>query len=178
MCTLVGGGTSGPFTLSACKANLPSASINETRYVGNITGSPPRDWWDGCRWRTENVTISHNIINFNPANITNCSQKYWPACGAGGMFSEYGSVAPYNKPGLALTQLSFFQDNSWLDNTYHGPSTFYAWNQGNGYNPVSWVQWTGNAAKGKQCRSAHSRSSGFCAGPFGQDARSTYTSTP
>jgi hypothetical protein len=178
VCTLVDGGPVGPFTISACKANLHSASIDETTYVGKATGNPRQDWWDGCLWKTENVSISHNVFDFNPAHIPDCNQTDWPDCGAGGIFSEYGSTAPYNREGLIQTQLAFGQGNAWSDNTYNGPSTFFAWNQGNSANPVSWTQWTGAVSKGDKCSSAHNRSSGACSGPFGQDAGSTYTTTP
>ena len=56
VCTLVGGGSSGPFTMSACKANLPAASVSTITYRGNQTGSPAADWWNGCLWETENVS--------------------------------------------------------------------------------------------------------------------------
>jgi len=177
VCTLVDGGSAGPFTLSGCKSNLSSASINMTTYVGNTTGSPAQDWWDGCLWKTENVSVSHNVIDFNPASITDCNQTDWPDCGAGGVFSEYGSAAPYNSPDT-LTQLTFFQGNSWSDNIYNGPSTFYAWNQGNGDNPVGWKEWTGSVSKGDECSSSADHSSGYCTGPFGQDAGSTYIQAP
>jgi Right handed beta helix region len=177
VCTLLDGGSSGPFTLSACAANLPSASVDLTTYVGNRTGSPSEDWWDGCHWETANVHVADNVIDFNPANITDCNQTDWPDCGAGGIFSEYGS--PNNGPGwVVATQLTFFQHDSWADNTYNGPSTFYAWNQGNGDNPVSWADWTSSVAGGDRCSSSGERQSGYCTGPFGQDAGSTYNSTP
>ncbi len=92
ICTLVDGGRRGRFTISGCRSHLTSASISMSTYAGRATGSPPRDWWDGCLWRTENVSITHNVIDFSPARITDCNQADWPACGAGGMFSEYGSV--------------------------------------------------------------------------------------
>jgi hypothetical protein len=174
VCTLVGGGTAGPFTLSGCKSNLPSASIDPTTYVGKQTGFPRQDWWDGCLWKTENVKITHNVIDFDPAKIAYCNKTDWPACGAGGIFSEYGSTVPFKTP-LFLTQLTFFQHNSWTDNTYNGPSTFYVWNQGNRDNPVSWTQWTESVSKGDKCSSRGEQSSGYCTGPFGQDAGSTYT---
>jgi parallel beta-helix repeat protein len=177
VCTLVRSGSSGPFTLSGCKANLPSASIDKTSYVGNLTGSPRRDWWDGCLWKTENVSITHNMMDFNPANIPNCNRTDWLACGANGIFSEYGSVAPYSTPYI-LTQLMFFQNDSWSDNSYKGPSTFYAWNQGNGDNPVSWGNWTGSVSGGDKCSSPAEHQSGYCNGPFGEDTGSTYNPTP
>jgi hypothetical protein len=124
------------------------------------------------------VSITHNVIDFNPANIPDCNQKDWPTCGANGIFSEYGSAAPYNTPST-LTELVFSQGNSWSDNVYNGPSSFYAWNQGNGDNPVGWGDWTGGvSAGGDECTSNGERQSGYCNGPFGQDAGSTYNPTP
>jgi hypothetical protein len=125
-------------------------------------------------WKTENVSITHNVIDFDPARIMYCNRTDWPACGGGGIFSQYSSTSPYNVP-LLLTQLTFFQDDSWSDNTYDGPSTFYAWNQGNGDNPVSWTDWTGNVSDGNKCSSPGEHASGYCTGPFGQDPGSTFT---
>ncbi|HLJ98881.1 MAG TPA: right-handed parallel beta-helix repeat-containing protein [Streptosporangiaceae bacterium] len=180
VCTLVAGGRSGPFTQSGCKANLNSASTDTTTYLARRTGSPSQDWWNGCLWKTENVSVTNNTVYFNPADITHCDASGWPACGAGGMFSEYGIAAPYDSPGgwVIASQLTFFQGNIWADNDYVGPSTFYAWNQGNGANPVSWTAWTGAVAKGDKCGSAQERQSGACPGPFGQDSGSTYRRTP
>ena len=180
VCTLVSDGQSGPFTLAACKSNLRAASINTTTYVGRRIGSPSEDWWDGCLWKTENVSVTNNVIDFNPVNIAHCAGSPWPDCGAGGLFSEYSVYAPYNSPGgwVIASQLTFFQNDIWSDNSYHGPSKFYAWNQGNGDNPVSWAAWTGNISGGDKCSSANEHQSGYCSGPFGQDSRSTYQSTP
>lgn len=178
VCTLVDGGPSGPFTISRCKSNLSSAWINRATYAVKASGSPAQDWWNGCLWRTENVSVTHNVIDFNPAAIPHCNHTDWPACGAGGIFSQYGSP-PGNKPGwIVPTELMFFQNNSWSDNIYNGPSTFYAWNQGNGANPVSWAAWTGGVSGGDKCSSAGERSSGYCTGPFGQDAGSMYYARP
>ena len=176
VCTLIRSGLSVSFTLAGCKANLTSASVSTTTYVGELAGSPRQDWWDGCMWKTENVSVSHNVIDFNPAKIPHCSRDKWPACGAGGIFSEYGSTAPYDTPVL-LTQLAFHQNDVWSDNTYDGPSSFYAWNQGNGANPVSWSDWTGSASSGDTCTSHSEQQSGQCIGPFGQDKGSTYRPT-
>jgi hypothetical protein len=178
VCTLVDGGPSGRFTLSGCKSNLSSASVNTATYSSEATGSPSQDWWNGCLWKTENVSVTHNVIDFNPAAIPHCNHSDWPACGAGGIFSQYGSP-PGNKPGWVVpTELTFFQNNSWSDNIYNGPSTFYAWNQGNGENPVGWAAWTGSVSRGDRCSSSGERLSGYCTGPFGRDAGSTYHSRP
>jgi hypothetical protein len=62
----------------------------------------------------------------------------------------------------------------WSDNTYNGPSTIFAWNQGNGDNPVSWADWTGHVSRGDECLSAQEQQSGYCTGPFGQDSGSIF----
>lgn len=178
VCTLVDGAGNGPFTRSGCTKNLPTAALKTSTFVGAVTGSPAEDWWDGCMWRTENVEITKNVIDFNPAVIPDCNKKYWSDCGAGGVFSEYGSP-PNAEPGWVVpSDITFFQHNLWSNNVYKGPSIFVAWNQGSGDNPVSWAEWTGPLSKGDECGSAGDRSSGFCTGPFGQDKGSTYTSKP
>jgi len=178
ICTWVKGGTRGPFTIPNCKANLPSATVNRTKFTGNITGSPPENWWDGCQWRTQNVSITHNRIEFNPAHITDCTRQAWSTCGSGGIFSQYGSP-PNNEPGWVITtELTFYQHNTWSQNVYKGPLTFYAWNQGNGENPVSWADWTGDISHGDRCTSDGEKQSGYCTGPFGQDQGSTYDPKP
>ena len=180
VCTLVGGGSSGPFTIPSCKANLRSSSIDTTTFVARRTGSPAEDWWNGCLWHTTNVKIAANIIDFDPAAILHCNRADWPACGADGMFAQYGIAHPYNQPGgwVIPNQLTFFQGNRWSDNVYNGPSTFYAWNQGNASNPVSWDDWTGRVSKGDKCSSAGAHTSGACTGPFGQDSGSRYHQAP
>lgn len=177
VCTLVGSRSSSPFTIPACKANLRSAAVSISTYAGKKTGFPLQDWWDGCMWKTENVSVDHNTIKFNPAHIMGCTHTAWPDCGAGGIFSEYGGPAG---PGgwVVPTSLTFFQNDLWSSNVYAGPSAFFAWNQGNGENPVSWAHWTGNVARGDECSSSGERQSGYCVGPFGQDAGSTYDKTP
>lgn len=179
-CTLVDGGNSGPFTMSACKANLPSAAVDTTAHASQRTGPSSPDWWNGCMWWTSNVSITKNTIDFDPAGITHCNQTDWPNCGAGGIFAEYGIATPYDRPGAWAipTQLTFFRNDTWSDNVYNGSSTFYVWNQGNADNPVSWANWTGDVSKGDKCSSPGDRQSGACTGPFGRDSGSTYRGEP
>ncbi len=176
-CTLVDGGPRSPFTLSSCAKNMPTATVSTTTYVGNTTGTPAEDWWDGCQWETANVSITHNTIDFNPAHIIVngkrvCNHTDWPDCGANGIFSQYGS--PNGEPPWVIaTQLTFHQDDVWADNTYDGPSQFFAWDQGNQFT-VTWRDWTGSPVSGDECGSAQEHRSGECIGPFGQDAGSAY----
>ena len=153
VCTLVDGGSSGPFTVSACKANISSASVNTATYTGNMTGSPSADWWNGCIWRTENVSVTQNTIDFNPANIMDCNRYRVARLWCWSASSASTASPPDKEPGWVVpTQLTFFQNNTWSDNVYNGPSTFFAWNQGNGENPVSWADWTDRRRKGRQVR--------------------------
>jgi len=185
-CTLVngsgedhGGEEAGPFTEASCKANWRSAAFDSANYTGNTTGSPPQDYWDGCLWKTENVAVTGNTIDFNPAHIPHCNMAAWPDCGANGVFSEYGGppTSPPTQGWVIPTSITFFQNNKFSHNTYNGPSTFYAWNQGSSANPVSWVDWTGSTSGGDKCSSAGERSSGRCTGPFGQDTGSKFNPT-
>jgi hypothetical protein len=170
-CTLAGS----PFTLAGCAAGLRVATVDTASYLGDATGHPSQDWWDGCQWETENVAVTRNVIDFNPAQIEDCNQADWPACGAVGISSNYGSP-PDDEPGWVVpTQITFFRHNTWADNSYRGPSIFYAWNQGN---QVSWTEWTGSIAGGDRCSASTDRQAGSCAGPFGQDAGSSYDPAP
>ena len=132
---------------------------------GNETGSPKQDWWDGCLWQTANVSTTDNIIDFNPADIPDCNQTDWPDCGANGIFSEYGRRRTREPGWVVPTQLTFYQHNVWSDNVYNGPSIFWAWNQGNGDNPVSWADWTRSARQGDKCGSSRRQAERLLHGP-------------
>jgi hypothetical protein len=94
------------------------------------------------------------------------------------VFSQYAASSAAAPPWSIPTQLTFFQHNVWSDNTYNGPVRLYVWNQGNADNPIAWPQWTAPASKGDKCSSAQEQQSGYCTGPLGQDAGSTYDATP
>lgn len=176
-CTLVKQDGKKVFSISSCSANLPTAAVNTTNFMSVNTGSPSADYFDGCMWRTENVSITRNLFEFNPAKVANCTRKLWPFCGSTGVFSQYGG--PAGEPGWTVdSDITFFQHNVWSHNKYEGPWKFYAWSLGNLQNPVTWADWTGGVSKGDKCSSAQERQSGTCIGPFGQDSGSTFTSTP
>lgn len=175
VCTLMKGGARGPFSRAGCAANLPGATLDRVTHRGKLTGRPLQNYWDGCMWETQNVSISWNRIDFTPSHLPGCQDQAWPACGANGVFSQYGAPNGNTQGWDVPSQITFFQNNRWSDNVYIGPTTFYAWNQGSHKNPVSWSAWTGPVSKGDQCALPAQRQSGDCAGPFGQDAGSTYS---
>jgi hypothetical protein len=115
----------------------------------NNIASPP--YYSTCRWKTQNVSVEHNVFDFNPASIgSSCTiQK---GCGFQGIFSQYGSYpswSPY-KGTVVEKHITFDQNNHFADNTYRGPWRFMVLEQGH---VVSWGTWK--------------------SGPYHQDADST-----
>jgi hypothetical protein len=171
VCTLADGGA---FTLSNCGTNWAAAAVNTSTYAGEITGSPAANWWDGCQWETENVQVRSNSITNTPSAITGCNPVAWAACGANGIFSDY--VNPTTAPPWAVgSMIQFYRGNTWSGNAYYGPPNFYAWQQGN---PVTQAQWTGPLSAGDMCTSGSETASARCAGPFAEDAGSTFSPLP
>lgn len=122
-CTLVDPSV---YTLTTCAANLPTATPS---------GNP--DYFDNCRWKSQNVSVTDNAFNFTPANIPQCTAAV--GCGFNGLFSEDGSDAPY-KGYVVPNNISNSQNNHFSDNTYNGPWSFMAFAQGD---VVTQAQWTG-----------------------------------
>ena len=147
------------YTLASCAKNLSNAKPN---------GNP--DYFDNCRWKTQNVIVRDNTFNFNPRQIGAACAKADadPAgrtdCGYNALFSVYGSTAPY-KGWVVPKNISNNQNDHFEDNTYNGPWNFVAFNQGNF---LTWSQWI-----------AGSSDSAGSGDPFpAQDAGSVYTKTP
>ena len=157
VCTLVNPSV---FTLASCAANLATAK------PGTNTGSPPADYYDGCRWKTQNVQVTDNDFDFSSSYggfDGQCTEAN--TCGQNGLFSIVGVTAPYNNWNTCIA-ISNEQNNVFSDNTYVGPWTFSAFQAGEG---VTFSQWTqgfqdGNVPNG-------------VSGQFnGQDAGSTLAS--
>jgi hypothetical protein len=141
------------YTISSCQANLSQTS--------------PVDYYDNCRWKTQNVQVTGNTFNFTPANVgASCISAN--LCGFMGLFSNYGTSIYSATRTVAVT---FQQNNVWKNNTYTGPWEFFAWSQSNLDNPISWSQW--RAAVTDQCSTSGEISSGTCNSGFGQDTGST-----
>ena len=125
-CTLVAPSSA---TMSKCPSALSNSAINQPN------SSP--DYFDLCRWKTQNVTVSDNVFNFNPANIGSvCTVAN--NCGFNGLFSEYGSTKPYTAWVVPI-DISAHQNNVFKHNRYTGPWNFAGFALGDN---VSWSQWT------------------------------------
>lgn len=107
-CTLV---TPATYTITSCTAHLP--------------GSTPLqrpDYYNNCRWKTQNVTVSGNVFNLTPAAVgPSCTEANW--CGFNGLFSEYGTTTPWKAWTVPL-HISDTQNNHFTNNTYRGPWRF------------------------------------------------------
>jgi parallel beta-helix repeat protein len=116
-------------TMATCPKALPNSSADQP--------SDTPDYFDLCRWKTQNVTVADNVFNFNPSNIgSDCTKAN--NCGFNGLFSEYGSTTPY-KAWVVLLNISDHQHNVFEDNTYDGPWNFDGFALGD---DVDWAQWT------------------------------------
>ena len=139
-------------TVSSCAAHLSETS--------------PVDYYDNCRWKTQNVLVEDNTLNLDTAQVgASCTVNN--LCGFNGLFSDYGTSIYGDTPTVAV---AFHQNNEFKDNVYNGPWNFFAWSLSNLANPVTWAEWT--APVTDQCDRAGELSSGTCSSGFGQDTGS------
>lgn len=116
-------------TIASCHAALAKPAHNRR------TDTP--DYFDLCRWKTQNVRVSGNDFNFNAADIgATCTVKNY--CGFNGLFSQYGTTSPYKAWRVPL-DISDNQNDVFTANTYAGPWRFDGFSQGD---VVNWSQWT------------------------------------
>lgn len=132
-----------------CTLVNPSVVNLGTCVSGTINNAP---YYSDCRWKSQNISVDHNVFDFNPGNIgSDCTTAN--ACGFQGIFSNYGtypSWSPYQ--GDVIEQaITFGQNNTFSANTYSGPWQFMAHDQGT---VLSVAQWR--------------------AAPYGQDAGSSF----
>ena len=121
----------------ACTLVNPAATVQSCN-AHNIAHQP---YYDVCRWKTQNVSVEHNLFSFRPADIgSSCNAAN--SCGLQGLFSEYGTFptwSPYQKT-IVEKHITFDQNNHFSSNVYRGPWEFMVNEQGN---IVTWVQWQG-----------------------------------
>jgi hypothetical protein len=116
-------------TVTSCPAALANSAENQP------THNP--DYFDLCRWKTQNVTVSGNTFDFNPAAIgSSCTDAN--DCGFNGLFSEVGVTVPYTGWVVPL-DISDRQSDVFADNTYNGPWNFMGFVQGD---QITWPQWS------------------------------------
>jgi hypothetical protein len=122
--------------------------------AGSKSGTPPADYYDGCRWKTQNVTVYGNSFNLTHADVPGCNLSA-NSCGQNAIFSQYGSEpswSPY-KGSVVERAITAEQNNEFSDNTYSGPWSFMYFDQAG---IKTFAQWRHN---------------------YGQDASSTFASS-
>jgi hypothetical protein len=125
------------YTLASCAAHLSTAA----------PGGHP-DYFNNCRWKTQNVSVAHNTFNFSPSALgaacatADRSPGQSTGCGYNAVFSGFGSTAPY-QGWIVPDNISNSQNNHFFDNTYQGPWHFVGVSQGR---TLTWSQWTAGAS--------------------------------
>lgn len=94
---------------------------------------------DDCRWKTQNVRVTHNAFTFRPKSIgAGCTAAH--GCGYNGVFANWGtypSWSPFKGP-VIQDRIVTGQNNHFQDNVYSGPWTFMVKGQGT---RVNWATW-------------------------------------
>src|SRR5215831_1234253 len=130
-----------PANTSANNCTLVDPNVVTTKSC-NATNIAKQPYFSDCRWKTQNVLVSGNAFNFDPAGIgQDCTVlKY---CGFNGVFSEWGrqpSWSPYQGT-MVESHITFDQNNHFASNIYNGPWQFIVGNQSNA---VKWATWQGS----------------------------------
>lgn len=119
-----------------------STLVNPTRVTArtcNRKNIHKQPYVDDCRWKTQNVRVTHNMFTFNPKSV---GEKCAPArgCGYNGIFANWGTYpewSPY-KGSTVQDHIVGKQNNRFQDNVYAGPWTFMVKGQGT---KVNWATW-------------------------------------
>jgi nitrous oxidase accessory protein NosD len=136
-----------PYNTSAgtCTLADPAVANIRTCTKSALRDATPRqtpDFYDLCRWKTQNVDVDDNRFSFDPAAVgTDCTAAR--GCGYVGVFSEYGSDpswSPYQGTAVEY-HITFGQGNHFNGNVYNGPWKFMALADGE---TVSWSAWRGH----------------------------------
>lgn len=118
-----------------CTLVDPKVANLKTCVRGMIRKEP---YYSDCRWKTQNVSVSGNFFQFDPAHIRDCSASV--SCGLQGLFSDWGTYpkwSPYMGP-VVEKAITFHQNDVFSDNTYVGPWEFMAHDQSR---VLTFAQW-------------------------------------
>ena len=116
-----------------CTLVNPKVATTHSCNPASVVTQP---YYNDCRWKTQNVLVSHNKFTFNPARIgPDCTPARY--CGFNGVFSQWGSWPTYHGTVVA-NHITFNQNNHFVSNTYAGPWRFVVHEQGN---VVDWATW-------------------------------------
>ena len=119
---------------SICTLVAPSLATAATCVKPGLSSSP---LIDDCRWKTQNVDVTNNTFEFSRSDIgSDCTAAN--GCGFNGVFSEYGTTAPYTA-WMVPKNIADNQNNVFSNNSYTGPWSFMGPDLGVS---ITWSQWT------------------------------------
>lgn len=111
-----------------CTLPDPSVANIRTCNQAHLQGASPAaspDLFNLCRWKTQNVQVTGNTFNTDPAAIPGCNGSS-NSCGENALFSQFGtspSWTPYK--GMTIPDaIVATRNNKFSGNTYNGPWSF------------------------------------------------------
>jgi len=110
--------------------------MGTTCYTPAIDSDPN---YSDCRWKTQNVSVTGNVFDFDPSAISGCTTAT-QSCGMQGLFSEYGSDpswSPY-QGWVVADAITSSQNDQFSDNTYTGPWQFMVHDQSTIVDSATW----------------------------------------
>ena len=115
-----------PYNTSAgiCTLANPAVANINTCDQANLTEASPAnkpDYYDLCRWKTQNVLVSGNTFSMEDSEVSGC-QGSANSCGENGIFSQYAAGpawSPYTGSSVAQA-ITGSQGNRFKHNTYIG----------------------------------------------------------
>jgi hypothetical protein len=125
-----------------CTLANPSVANIKTCGQANLQkakagGSP--DYYDLCRWKTQNVQVSGNTFNMTDSAVAGCKGAS-NSCGMNGIFSQFGtdpSWSPYS--GFVISDaITANQGNKFSGNTYNGQWEYMFHDQSTVLSQASW----------------------------------------
>jgi nitrous oxidase accessory protein NosD len=115
------------------------STCNRTHLADATPTQRPVDYYDSCRWKTQNVSVTDNTFNLSPSAIgAGCAVG--KGCGLQGLFSQYGTNpfwSPYKGQGIEQA-ITTAQGNRFADNIYRGPWRFMVHDQSEVVNFATW----------------------------------------
>jgi hypothetical protein len=126
-------GSPGEVAAGICTLIDRSVANVRTCTSSHLTGATPADhpdYYDLCRWKTQNVKVLDNVFSFQPSDVPKCAGAK-DSCGENAVFSEWGTYptwSPYQRTRVEQA-ITFDQHNDFSDNDYLGPWKFMAFDQ-------------------------------------------------